>query len=83
MDVTDSQIRTPIRSLHHEAVEAIAKWLMIGRYRVGTILPNETEIGDELGISRTVVREAVRTLVAKGMLQVRRKTGTIVRPGPR
>ena len=80
MDVTDSQIRTPIRSLHHEAVEAIAKWLMIGRYRVGTILPNETEIGDELGISRTVVREAVRTPVAKGMLQVRRKTGTIVRP---
>ena len=80
MHVTEQQIRTPIRSLHQEAVEAIAKWLTSGRYSVGTILPNEAEIGDELGISRTVVREAVRTLVAKGMLQVRRKTGTIVRP---
>ncbi|MAZ33949.1 MAG: GntR family transcriptional regulator [Thalassospira sp.] len=80
MHVTEQQIRTPIRSLHQEAVEAIAKWLISGRYHVATILPNEAEIGDELGISRTVVREAVRTLVAKGMLQVRRKTGTIVRP---
>ncbi|MEE3045313.1 FadR/GntR family transcriptional regulator [Thalassospira povalilytica] len=80
MHVTDQQIRTPIRSLHTEAVEVIAKWLMSGRYPVGAILPNETEIGEELGISRTVVREATRTLVAKGMLQVRRKTGTIVRP---
>jgi DNA-binding FadR family transcriptional regulator len=80
MHVTEQQIRTPIRSLHQEAVEAIAKWLISGRYPVATILPNEAEIGDELGISRTVVREAVRTLVAKGMLQVRRKTGTIVRP---
>ncbi|WP_404426110.1 FadR/GntR family transcriptional regulator [Thalassospira australica] len=80
MHVTEQQIRTPVRSLHQEAVEAIAKWLTSGRYPVGTILPNEAEIGDELGISRTVVREAVRTLVAKGMLQVRRKTGTIVRP---
>ena len=69
-----------MRSLHQDAVETIAKWLMIGRYPVGDILPNEAEIGDELGISRTVVREAVRTLVAKGMLHVRRKTGTIVRP---
>lgn len=80
MHATDQQTRAPVKSLHRDAVEAIAKWLMIGRYPVGAVLPTETEIGEELEISRTVVREAVRTLVAKGMLQVRRKTGTIVLP---
>ena len=66
------------RSLHAEVVEAIARWLIEGRHGEGDVLPNELEIGEELGVSRTVVREAVRTLVAKGMLQVRRKTGTVV-----
>ncbi|HBT02837.1 MAG TPA: FadR family transcriptional regulator, partial [Citreicella sp.] len=47
-----------MKSLHRDAVEAIAKWLMIGRYPVGAVLPTETEIGEELEISRTVVREA-------------------------
>ena len=67
-----------VRSLHAEVVEVIASWLIGERFRGGDILPNEMEICAELGVSRTVVREAVRTLVAKGMLQVRRKTGTVV-----
>ncbi len=42
----------------------------LGRSR----LPTEEEIGGELGVSRTVVREAMRTLVAKGMVEVRGAT---------
>lgn len=74
----NSRFPRPVRSLHSEVVEEIASWLISGQLKEGDVLPNEAEIGSTLGISRTVVREAVRTLVAKGMLQVRRRTGTIV-----
>ena len=73
-----SRFPRAVRSLHSEVVEEIARWMIAGHFREGDVLPNEQEIGDQLGVSRTVVREAVRTLVAKGMLQVRRRTGTVV-----
>ncbi|ORE94695.1 FadR/GntR family transcriptional regulator [Acuticoccus yangtzensis] len=61
-------------------VEAIARRIVSGEFPVGSIIPNEAEIVEELGVSRTVVREAVRTLVAKGMLRTRRRLGTEVTP---
>lgn len=67
-------------SLHHIAVDRIAGWIVGGRCGPGAFLPTEVEIGAELGVSRTVVREAMRTLVAKGMVVVRRRHGTQVRP---
>ncbi|WP_316858688.1 FCD domain-containing protein [uncultured Cohaesibacter sp.] len=68
----------PARSLHSEVVEEIARWLIEGHLVAGDLLPNEVEIVERLGVSRTIVREAVRTMVAKGMLQVRRRNGTVV-----
>ena len=46
----------------------------------GCSLPNEDELSAELGVSRTVVREAVKALLAKGLVEVRPRTGTRVRP---
>ena len=68
------------RTLHQEAVDRIAGWIVGGRFEAGTMLPREEEIGGELNVSRTVVREAMRTLTAKGMVEVRRRLGTRVRP---
>jgi GntR family transcriptional regulator, transcriptional repressor for pyruvate dehydrogenase complex len=45
----------------------------------GEKLPSERELCELLGVSRTVVREAVRTLAVKGLLDVRRGGGTVVR----
>ena len=45
--------------------------VMNGTLTSGTKLPSERELADQLGVSRTVVREAVRTLQAKGVLDVR------------
>ena len=45
----------------------------------GANLPNEADLAGDLGVSRNVLREAVKVLVAKGMLDVRPKTGTTVR----
>lgn len=47
--------------------------------QAGDLLPPERELGELLGVSRTVVREAVRSLVAKGLLDVRQGHGTVVR----
>lgn len=65
---------------HQETVDQIASWIVGGRFAGQPALPTEEEIGGELGVSRTVVREAMRTLVAKGMVEVRRRRGTTVRP---
>jgi GntR family transcriptional regulator, galactonate operon transcriptional repressor len=46
----------------------------------GAALPIESDLGAELEVSRTVVREAVRVLAAKGLVSTRPRTGTRVRP---
>ena len=44
----------------------------------GAKLPSERELGDQFGVSRTVIREAVRHLAAKGILEVRSGSGVTV-----
>ena len=44
----------------------------------GEKLPNEVELARELGVSRATLREAIRTLTAQGVLEVRRGKGTFV-----
>ena len=46
----------------------------------GTTLPTEPELQEKLGVSRTVVREAIRHLASKGLVSVGPKVGTRVRP---
>jgi GntR family transcriptional repressor for pyruvate dehydrogenase complex len=45
----------------------------------GERLPSERELADQFGVSRTVVREAVRSLAAKGLLEVTAGSGMVVR----
>jgi DNA-binding FadR family transcriptional regulator len=52
--------------------------LLEKRYAPGGKLPNEHELAEELGVSRTSIREAVKTLVATGLLRVERGKGTFV-----
>ncbi len=46
--------------------------------RPGDRLPPEREIGEALGVSRTVVREAIRALAGKGVLSINSGRGVIV-----
>ncbi len=48
------------------------------QFRPGDRLPPEREIGQELGVSRTVVREAIRVLSGKGVLGVKSGSGVVV-----
>lgn len=51
-----------------------------GELAAGTLLPNESELCELLGVSRSVVRDAVRTLAARGLVAARQGRGTIVLP---
>lgn len=63
-----------------DTLEKIGSAIASGRYPVGTTLPMENELVEEYGVSRTVVREAVKVLTVKGMLKTARRYGTVVTP---
>lgn len=48
------------------------------RYETGSKLPNENELSELLGVSRTTLREAISFLVAQGVLEIQRGKGTFV-----
>ena len=48
------------------------------RYNPGCKLPNENELSEELGVSRTTLREAISFLAAQGVLEIYRGKGTFV-----
>ncbi|KAA0465481.1 FadR/GntR family transcriptional regulator [Klebsiella aerogenes] len=58
--------------------EKIAQKILTDEYPPESILPGEMELGEQFGVSRTAVREAVKTLAAKGMLLPRPRIGTRV-----
>src|SRR5699024_752367 len=49
------------------------------KYGPGEQLPNELELSEELNISRTTLREAIRILVTNGILEIKRGRGTFVK----
>jgi len=53
--------------------------IVTGHHAPGSVIPGEIEIASQRGVSRSVVREALRTLSAKGLVESRPKSGTRVR----
>ncbi|WP_165461290.1 FadR/GntR family transcriptional regulator [Atlantibacter sp.] len=68
------------KNLSYVLAEKLAQRILKGEYAPGTILPGEIELGELFGVSRTAVREAVKTLTAKGMVLPRPRIGTRVMP---
>ena len=68
------------RNVHGQTLDHLGQAIVGGRYPPGTSIPPEPTLCEELGISRTVVREAVKSLVAKGLLVTGPKLGTRVLP---
>ncbi|MFI6054174.1 FadR/GntR family transcriptional regulator [Streptomyces violascens] len=67
------------RGVHRTAVEGLALKIFGGTYDEGDTLELPALMA-ELGVSQTVLREAVKVLTAKGLLDARQKRGTFVRP---
>lgn len=78
-DVLPSLDRTP---LSRHVAELIEERIFSGRWAAGERIPTEAELCQQIGVSRSVVRDAVRTLSARGLVDVRQGSGTVVRePG--
>src|SRR5919108_94538 len=69
----------PRRGLHGAVVHEIGVRIVRGELEPGDTLP-ENGLADEPAVSRTVVREAIKVLAAKRLVESRPKTGTRVRP---
>jgi DNA-binding FadR family transcriptional regulator len=67
-----------IKNVHGNTVDLLGEAIVSGRYAVGASLPAEPLLCTELGVSRTVVREAVKSLIAKGLVSTGPKVGTRV-----
>lgn len=74
-----NSISTQVGDLKSDRIAAVLEQqILSGALAPGTILPVEPELREVLGVSRTVIRDAVRTLMARGLLVVRQGRGTIV-----
>jgi GntR family transcriptional repressor for pyruvate dehydrogenase complex len=61
--------------LSDKVAEMMLEPILSRKLQVGDRLPSERELGEQFNVSRTVVREAVRSLVAKGVIEVRSGSG--------
>jgi DNA-binding FadR family transcriptional regulator len=68
------------RKLYEHVEEAIGLRIIKGEYRPADTLPNEEALCAEFGVSRGVIREAVKVLHKKGLVQPRPKIGTQIQP---
>lgn len=77
----DSRFRAVAResTLVDRVAEQIEGQIVGGQLQPGERLPSERELAEQFGVSRTVIREAVRVLAAKSLLEVRSGSGTVVR----
>lgn len=66
------------KSLHEEIVPQLREMVVEGRWGVRETLP-ELQLSEELGVSRTPVREAVKILAAEGLLVVRPRSGASIK----
>ncbi len=72
--------RTPAKNAHSSMVEMLGCSIVAGQHPVGSTLPPEPALCENFGVSRTVVRESIKSLVAKGLLVTGPKLGTRVLP---
>ena len=74
------EARSPVRlTLSQRAYEAIKEALCQGKFSPGDIL-SESQLAAQLGMSRTPVREALRTLASEDWLEIRNGIGAYVKP---
>jgi DNA-binding FadR family transcriptional regulator len=75
--------RQTARNYHSYVISDIGVGIASGRFPVGSTLPNDAEMIGTYDVSRTVLREALKTLEAKGLVEARAKVGTRVLPRSR
>ena len=68
-----------VRNLHGQVVQELGRLIVSGELPAGEGLPREELLAEQMHVSRTALREAMKVLSAKGLIESRQKTGTRVR----
>ncbi|MEP6899272.1 MAG: GntR family transcriptional regulator [Rhodanobacter sp.] len=63
----------------HQLIHELRRLIVSGELKPGDGLPREELLAERMNVSRTALREAMKVLSAKGLIQSRQKTGTRVR----
>ncbi len=77
MEATPALARIPQASLRDQVVGAIRDAIIQGKFRPGEKIP-EHDLSQQLGVSRTPIREAIRILEQQGLVETRPKNGTYI-----
>ncbi|MGE7136242.1 FadR/GntR family transcriptional regulator [Luteibacter sp. NPDC031894] len=67
------------RNLHGQVVRELGQLIVSGQLAPGEGLPREEVLAERMKVSRTALREAMKVLVAKGLIESRQRTGARVR----
>jgi len=73
------------KPFHRTVADDLTERIISGEYKAETYLPPEREMCLTIGVSRTVIREAVKLLESRGLVRIQRGRGTVVQssqPGP-
>ena len=66
------------RALHKDVAEVISERIIAGEWLPQTFLPTEGELCEQMGVSRTVIREAIKVLENSGLVRIDHGFGTVV-----
>lgn len=67
-----------VRNSHALVVDEIGRSIITGAYPTGSLVPGDAELAERFNVSRTVLREAMKTLAAKGLVVAKARIGTRV-----
>ena len=70
------------RLLADQVADDLLQRIVSGELPSGTKLPNEYDLAEQLGVGRGTVREAVKILASRNVLEIRRSSGTYVAEHP-
>jgi DNA-binding FadR family transcriptional regulator len=68
----------PAKGFHGFVMADLGRSIVGGDFPANSILPRDADLLKRYGVSRTVLREALKTLAAKGLIQAKAKIGTRV-----
>lgn len=68
--------------LSEKVASQIIKYIQQNKLKDGDRLPNETELGNSLNVSRSTIREAMKILVSRHIVEVKRGSGTYITEMP-
>jgi DNA-binding FadR family transcriptional regulator len=78
--MTSETARPPGQARHAKVVHELGSQIVRGHLEPGSVVPTEENLGAQLLIGRSALREGVKVLAGKGLLESRTSAGTRVRP---